>query len=166
MDPFSYPEPIQGDPEMQVSRQVGISEADLAARVAEDAAQHLGPVIQPGGDLVVSRQTGIVATALQSAGVLVADHPVDGGGAVLVADSPISATTDAGFPGRPGVVPGIPVATAALSAAKTARGRKAAQPTAGVFMADTLKRGDPRDPGSAPVAFTAEQLAAARAAKR
>jgi hypothetical protein len=146
MDTFKYPDPIQGGDE-KVTRQRGITPEDIAAREREEAARYLPEIVQPGGDLIVTRQTGLQYT--DSTGVLVADRPIEDAVPIFVADRAIAPDVDAGFPGKPGVVPGVP----------------AAQPPAVDVVAS-----DQRAPGQqvegAPQVITPEQVAAAKAAAK
>jgi len=139
----TYPEPIQGGGE-KVTRQRGNYD-DRMARQRGEAEAGLPPIVQPGGDLVVTRQRGLQYT--DSSGVLVADHVAEAGIPTFVADRPVSATEDAGFPGRPGVVPGVPAATPPV-----VDGAASDQPAPGQRVE------------GAPEVFTAEQLAAAKKA--
>ena len=102
----AYPDPIQGDAEMVVTRQKGIDIERMA--LASDPMTNM-PVIQGTTEMLVTRQTGIMAgEAPDQPGVLRADRPANALGALVVSDAPIPADKDAGMPGHPGVVPGKP----------------------------------------------------------
>ncbi len=79
-----YPPPIQTDPEIVVTRQKGNYDERMA-REREDASAHLPEIVQPGGDVVVTRQTGLQHTV---GGVLQADRPAEAGVPVIVSDRP------------------------------------------------------------------------------
>lgn len=141
MESFEYPEPIQGGDE-PVYRQRGITAEDLQAKELEGALRFLPPIVQPGGDVIVTRQTGIIHESGPS-GVMQADHPAGGAVSPMLADMPIGPTHDAGFPGRPGVVPGAPLA--------------AAPPVAGVVSGDD-GGSDPRHASGGPQVFSGDAL--------
>jgi len=184
---YVYPDPIQVDPDTVVTRQIGIDPKQL---VGTDPVA-LPEIVQGGlPDMVTTRQDGNGHSFFDAAGVLHADHPAplntvfsDGpfasAEAIIVADSPISRDTDAGYPGHPGVVPGIP--TGALVAwAKPEMAPAHAigvPPRATSFEGDVAQTDQPSDvvradqplPGQqvegAPQIITAAQVSAAQAAR-
>lgn len=94
------PTPIQGGDE-KVTRQSGI---DVARQELKNDPMYNQPVIQGSADIFTTRQTGIPLVAGE--GALQADRPA--AASVMASDRAISIDMEAGMPGHPGVVPGIP----------------------------------------------------------
>lgn len=177
-DNFQYPEPIQGGDE-PVTRQVGVNPEDTQAIEDRKFAQE-HPVIQGSPDIFTTRQVGL-GQQISSDGTLMADHDVQPGTPILRSDRPIAPTADAGFPGRPGVVPGNPeqatrqpsMDRAAIKAAAEAAGfivRDAAAPPAGAqppvvdVIASDDGGSDPRAGSGGPQVISADQLPVIRKA--
>ena len=141
MEPFVYPDPIQGGDE-KVTRQVGI---DPTQQVMARDPQPLKEIVQGDPEVTATRNVGNGAQRFGLDGTLYADHVADD--STLYADHRVIAI---GEPNPPPAASNIPL------------------PPVDAFLADKPGEGggDPRDLGGAPVTITPEQIAAARAAKK
>lgn len=138
---LQYPDPIHGGNE-KVSRQVGLNPEDTQAIEDEKFARE-HPVIQGSADIFTTRQVGL-GQRFSSDGTLMADHDAQPGTPIVRSDRPIAPTADASFPGRPGVVPGLPPAPSPA-------------PVVDITRSDD-GGSDPRDASGGPQVFTAAKL--------
>ena len=144
MSEFQYPDPIQGDPEVRVTRQTGLP---VPATAGFDP-QPPPAIVQGDSEVTATRNVGNGASRFGPDGTLYADHVAEDG--TLYADIPVIAVGQPAQPPRP--------------APASAGAPPVVPPLVGVMQADQPgeRGGDPRDPGSAPQVFSAEQLAAAK----
>jgi len=132
-----YPEPIQGDATMVVTRQAGLPSWQQA--VADPVT--LPPVVQGSAEMVVTRQRGSGAQHFAPDGTLVADARADDR-SVLYVDVHTSPVGDANPPSAHAPLTPTDVPT----------------PPRPAFASDDGGH-DPRDPGGAPAqVFTADTL--------